>query len=109
MFGLLKRLSGHYNWRIEQKFHLNIREPDYRVKMCRAEESLANEVTVKLQLKFRGSEMARNEEGISLIRRMITDLSGMGIVDVEPQRVGRYITITLSPLPPDKRVRKFVP
>jgi len=74
---------------MELNFHLNISEHDYGVKMRRAEESLANEVTVKLQLKFRGSEMARKEEGISLIRRMITDLSGMGIIDVEPQRVGK--------------------
>ncbi len=77
--------------------------------MRRAKESLANEVAVKLQLKFRGSEMARKEEGFLLIRRMIADLSGMGITDVEPQRVGKSIELTLSPLPPDKRIRKFVP
>ena len=77
--------------------------------MRRAEESLANEIPVTLQLKFRGSEMmAGQQEGISLIRRMIADLSGMGTVDGEPQQVGKSITITLSSLPPDKRVRKFV-
>ncbi len=101
IFGLLE--SG-----IELNFHLNVSDHDYGVKMRRAEESLANEVTVKLQLKFRGSEMAREEEGISLIRRMIADLSGMGIVDVEPRWMGKSIKLALSPLPPDKRVRKFV-
>jgi translation initiation factor IF-3 len=94
---------------MELHFHLSISERDYGVKMRRAEESLANEVPVTLQLKFRGSEMARQEEGVSLIPRMIADLSGMGILDVEPQRVGKSIKVTLSPLPPDKRVRKFVP
>ena len=94
---------------MELNFDLNIGECDYGVKMRRAEESLANDMPVKLQLKFRGSEMDRKEEGIQVIRRMIGDLSGTGIVDADPQQVGKSIKVTLSPLPPDKRVRKFVP
>jgi len=91
----------------ELNFHLDLNEHDYGVKMRHAEESLWNGIKVKLQLKFRGREMGRQEEGMALIRRMNSDLSGIGMADAEPRLIGKSINLRLSPLPPDKRVRKF--
>jgi translation initiation factor IF-3 len=88
-------------------FHLNLSEDDYGVKVRHAEESLWNGEKVNLQLKFRGSEMMRMEEGIALVRRMIGDLSGVGATEIEPTRVGKSIKLTIFPLSPDKRFRKF--
>jgi len=98
--------SGESNLK-ELNFHLELSEDDYRVKMRHAEEALWSGGKVKLQLKFRGREMPRLEEGIALVRRMILDLSGIGVADVEPRRIGKSINLMLSPLPPNKRVRKF--
>jgi translation initiation factor IF-3 len=77
--------------------------------MRHAEESLWNGIQVKLHLKFRGREMVRQEEGIALVRRMNLDLSGIGVPEAEPRPIGKSIHVMLTPLPPDRRVRKFSP
>jgi translation initiation factor IF-3 len=92
----------------EINFHLSISQHDYAVKMRHAEEFLWNGIKVRLQLKFRGVEMLRQEEGMALIRRMNSDLSGTGIADAEPRLAGKSIRLMINPLSPDKRVRKFL-
>jgi len=88
-------------------FHLDIDQHDYRVKMRHAEESLEGGIKMQLQLKFQGREMMRQDEGLALIRRMTSDLAGTGTVEARPRLVGKSIHLKLTPLPPDKRVRKF--
>jgi translation initiation factor IF-3 len=88
-------------------FHLVISEHDYGVKMRHAEEALCDGRKVRLQLKFRGIEMSRPNEGVELVYRMNSDLSGVGEVDSPPTLVGKSIYSTLSPVPPGKRVRRF--
>jgi translation initiation factor IF-3 len=51
--------------------------------------------------------MAHKELGMLVVERVRTDLSGMAHVDMEPKLVGRAIGMTLSPLPANKRHRKF--
>ena len=91
----------------ELNFHMNIDEHDYGVKMRHAEEFMWKGMKVKLQLKFRGREMMHQDIGMNLIRRMRSDLSGIGIADTEPKLIGKSINLMLSPLPARKRVRKF--
>lgn len=91
----------------ELNFHMNIDEHDYGVKMRHAEEFMWKGMKVKLQLKFRGREMMHQDIGMNLIRRMRTDLSGIGVADTEPKLIGKSINLMLSPLPARKRVRKF--
>jgi translation initiation factor IF-3 len=62
---------------------------------------------VKFQLQFRGREMSHTELGDQLMRRLRDDLSTMGLVDAEPRLMGRSISMTMSPLPNNKRKRKF--
>ncbi len=91
----------------ELNFHMNIDEHDYGVKMRHAEEFMWKGMKVKLQLKFRGREMMHQDIGMNLIRRMRSDLSGIGVADTEPKLIGKSINLMLSPLPARKRVRKF--
>ena len=91
----------------ELNFHLNISDHDYGVKMRHAEESMWKGVKVRLQLKFRGSEMPHHEIGMNLIHRMNADLSGVGAAETEPKLLGKSIILMLTPLPPTQRVRKF--
>ena len=62
---------------------------------------------VKVHLQFRGREMAHQDLGLLVVKRVKDDLSGMAHVDMEPKLVGRAISMTLSPLPANKRHRKF--
>jgi translation initiation factor IF-3 len=91
----------------EVKFRVNIDEHDYLTKIRHAEDFLDKGNKVKIQLQFRGREMAHKELGMQVVQRVRVDLSGMAHVDMEPKLVGRAIGMTLSPLPANKRHRKF--
>lgn len=91
----------------EVKFRVNIDEHDYITKIRHAEEFLDKGNKVKIHLQFRGREMAHQNLGMDVVRRVQSDLSTMGHVDMEPKLVGRAIGMTLSPLPAAKRKRKF--
>jgi translation initiation factor IF-3 len=91
----------------EIKFRVNIDEHDYLTKIRHAEEFLDKGNKLKLSLQFRGRQMAHQEIGRALMDRVKEDLTGMAHVDMEPKLVGRSIGMTLSPLPANKRKRKF--
>jgi translation initiation factor IF-3 len=91
----------------EIKFRVNIDEHDYLPKVRHAEDFLDKGNKVKVHLQFRGREMAHQELGVLVVKRVREDLAGMAHVDMEPKLVGRAIGMTLSPLPAGKRQRKF--
>ena len=91
----------------EVKFRVNISEHDYLTKVRHAEEFLDKGNKVKVHLQFRGREMAHQELGMIVVKRVREDLSTMGHVDMDPKLVGRAIGMTLSPLPASKRKRRF--
>jgi translation initiation factor IF-3 len=93
----------------EIKFRVNIDEHDYTTKVRRAEEFLDKGSKVKVQLQFRGREMAHQELGDQLMERVKKDLDGMSQVEMEPKHAGRSINMTLSPLPQARRKRRFTP
>ncbi len=91
----------------EIKFRVNIDEHDYVTKVRHAEEFLDRGNKVRVQLQFRGREMAHQELGIQLVGKVRDDLSSMSQVETEPKIAGRNITMTLAPLPANRRKRKF--
>ena len=91
----------------EVKFRVNIDEHDYLTKVRHAEDFLDKGNKVKVHLQFRGREMAHQDLGMLVVRRVRDDLAGMAHVDMDPKLVGRAIGMTLSPLPAGKRHRKF--
>lgn len=91
----------------EIKFRVNIDAHDYLTKIRHAEDFLDKGNKVKIQLQFRGREMAHQNLGLLVVQRVRDDLSGMAHVDMEPKLVGRAVGMTLSPLPANKRHRKF--
>jgi translation initiation factor IF-3 len=93
----------------EIKFRVNIDEHDYLTKVRHGEEFLDRGNKVRVQLQFRGREMAHQEFGMQLMQRVRDDLSGMSQVEMEPKITGRNITMTLSPLPANRRKRRFAP
>src|SRR5947199_6485273 len=93
----------------EIKFRVNIDAHDYLTKLRHGEEFLDKGNKVRVQLQFRGREMAHTEFGMQLMERVKNDLSGMSQVEMEPKIAGRNITMTLSPLPANRRKRRFAP
>jgi translation initiation factor IF-3 len=93
----------------EIKFRVNIDEHDYVTKVRHAEEFLDRGNKVRVQLQFRGREMAHQELGTHLVEKVRDDLSGMSQVETEPKIAGRNISMTLAPLPANRRKRKFMP
>ncbi len=93
----------------EVKFRVNIDQHDYVTKIRHAEEFLDKGNKVKVQLQFRGREMAHQDLGMAVVHRVKEDLATMAHVDMEPRLIGRTINMTMSPLPANKRKRKFAP
>src|SRR5512132_2195250 len=91
----------------EIKFRVNIDEHDYLTKIRHAEEFLDRGNKVRVQLQFRGREMAHQEFGMQLVEKVRDDLSSMSQVETDPKIAGRNITMTLAPLPANRRKRKF--
>lgn len=91
----------------ELKFRVNIDEHDYLTKIRRGEQFLDKGNKLKVQLQFRGREMAHKELGDAVMRRVKADLATMAVVEMEPKQIGKSINMTLSPLPAAKRKRRF--
>jgi translation initiation factor IF-3 len=91
----------------EMKFRVGIDPHDYVIKITHAEDFLADGHKVRIQLQFRGRQMAHQEIGYQLMQRVKKDLITMCHVDMEPKQAGRNINMQLSPLPERQRIRKF--
>lgn len=91
----------------EVKFRVNIDPHDYMIKLTRAEDFLAHGFKIRVQLQFRGRQMAHQELGFELMSKVKEDLEGVAHVDLEPKQNNRNILMMLSPLPKEKQKRKF--
>jgi translation initiation factor IF-3 len=91
----------------EIKFRVNIDKHDYETKLRHGEEFLDKGNKVRVQLQFRGREMAHKELGEQLMERVKRDLAQMAQVEQEPKLMGRNMIMTLTPLPANKRKRHF--
>jgi len=91
----------------EVKFRVRTDQHDYMVKIKHAEEFLFKGNKVKLSLMFRGREHEHKELGVETIQRAAEDLTHVAHIDAAPRLMGRNVTATLSPLPANKRKRKY--
>ena len=93
----------------EIKFRVKIGTHDYETKLRHAEEFLDKGNKLKIQLQFRGREMAHKDLGLVMMDRIKADLETMAVVDMPAKIVGRAVGMTMSPLPANKRKRRFAP
>ena len=91
----------------EAKFRPRIEEHDYITKLRRSEKFLHQGNKLKITLMFRGREMEHKELGMNLVKQAIADLGGVGKADDTPKLNGRFIIVSLSPLPQHQRVLKY--
>lgn len=81
----------------EVKFRPGTDEGDYNVKLRNATRFLEHGDKVKVTLRFRGREMAHQELGSQMLKRIENDLSELSTVEQFPKMEGRQMIMVLSP------------
>ncbi len=81
----------------EMKFRPGTEEGDYQVKLRNLTRFLNDGDKAKVTLRFRGREMAHQELGMELLKRIETDLAEIGTVEMFPKMEGRQLTMVLAP------------
>ena len=82
----------------EVKFRPGTDEGDYQVKLRNLIRFLTEGDKAKVTLRFRGREMAHQDLGISLLKRVEDDLLVYGTVEQRPRLEGRQMVMTLAPI-----------
>ncbi len=81
----------------EIKFRPGTDDHDYDVKMRNLRRFIEEGNKVKVTLRFRGREMAHQELGRDLLKRVETDMNEETTVEQFPRMEGRQMVMMLSP------------
>ncbi|WP_434783503.1 translation initiation factor IF-3 [Mangrovimicrobium sediminis] len=81
----------------EMKFRPGTEEGDYQVKLRNLTRFLEHGDKAKVTLRFRGREMAHQEIGMELLKRVEADLAELGSVEQHPKMEGRQLTMVIAP------------
>ena len=81
----------------EMKFRPGTDEGDYQVKLRNLIRFLEQGDKGKVTVRFRGREMAHQEIGIDLLKRIEKDLEEYGSVEQFPKMEGRQLHMVLAP------------
>ena len=82
----------------EIKMRPNIDTHDYDVKMRNVVKFIEAGDKVKVTMRFRGREMAHQELGMEMLKRVEEDLKEIGVVEQMPKMEGRQMVMVLAPL-----------
>ena len=81
----------------EIKFRPGTEENDYQIKLKSITRFIQDGDKAKITMRFRGREMAHQNLGFELLKRIETDLSDQAVVEQEPQSEGRQLVMVMSP------------
>lgn len=81
----------------EIKFRPGTEEGDYQVKLRNLTRFLESGDKAKITVRFRGREMAHQEIGIELLKRLEADLAELGTVEQFPKMEGRQLHMVIAP------------
>ena len=81
----------------EIKMRPGIDTHDYDVKMKAIKEFLGEGDKVKVTLRFRGREMAHQELGLELLKRVEADVAEIGKIESFPKLEGRQMVMMVAP------------
>jgi translation initiation factor IF-3 len=82
----------------EVKFRPGTEDGDYQVKLRNLVRFLENGDKAKCSLRFRGREMAHQQLGMKLLKRIEEDLKELASVEQYPKMEGRQLMMVLAPL-----------
>lgn len=81
----------------EVKFRPGTDDGDYKVKLRNLISFLTDGDKTKVTLRFRGREIAHQQLGMALLKRVEADLEEYGVVEQFPKMEGRQMVMVLSP------------
>ncbi len=81
----------------EMKFRPGTDEADYQIKLRNLKRFLEQGDKAKVTLRYRGREMAHQELGIEMLKRIEQDLEELGAVEQFPKMEGRQLTMVIAP------------
>jgi translation initiation factor IF-3 len=81
----------------EIKFRPGTDEGDYAIKVRNLIRFLGDGDKTKITLRFRGREMAHQELGVALLKRVEADLAPYGAVEQWPRMEGRQMIMIVAP------------
>ena len=81
----------------EIKMRPNIDVHDYDVKMRSVRKFIEEGDKVKMTLRFRGREMAHQELGMDLLKRVQDDTAEIAKIEAYPRLEGRQMLMVLAP------------
>jgi translation initiation factor IF-3 len=81
----------------EIKFRPGTDDGDYEIKLRNLKRFLDGGDKVKVTLRFRGREMAHQELGGQMLKRVEADLSELGSVEQFPKMEGRQMVMVIAP------------
>lgn len=81
----------------EMKFRPGTEEADYQVKLRSLKRFLEDGDKAKISLRFRGREMAHQQIGMEMMKRLEQDLAELGSVEQHPKLEGRQMVMVISP------------
>jgi translation initiation factor IF-3 len=81
----------------EIKVRPGTEEGDYQVKLRNLKRFLEDGDKTKITLRFRGREMAHQELGMEMMKRIESDLEELGAVEQMPKMEGRQMTMVIAP------------
>ena len=81
----------------EMKFRPGTEDGDYQVKLRNLIRFLEQGDKTKITLRYRGREMAHQELGMEMLKRIESDLAENGVVEQFPKMEGRQLTMVLAP------------
>lgn len=81
----------------EVKFRPGTDDGDYNIKVRNLKRFLEDGDKTKITLRFRGREMAHQELGVELLKRVQVDLAELGQVEQFPKMEGRQMIMVVSP------------
>lgn len=81
----------------EIKFRPGTEDGDYQVKLRNLRRFLEGGDKAKVTLRFRGREMAHQQLGMELLKRVEADLEELGSVEQFPKMEGRQMSMVIAP------------
>lgn len=81
----------------EIKFRPGTDEGDYQIKLKNLKKFLEGGDKAKVTLRFRGRELAHQELGVEMLKRIESDLKELGSVEQFPKMEGRQMIMVIAP------------
>lgn len=81
----------------EMKFRPGTDDGDYQIKLRNLKRFLEDGDKAKVSLRFRGREMAHQQLGMEMMKRIEEDLKELGVVEQHPKLEGRQMVMVIAP------------